>query len=415
MSYKRSIQSHFTTSFFKKEAKKLLKQYRDNNHLATELFDSFHPEKIPLQEVKLADAQLVIARHYGQKTWGHLLKTVRTNEQFRILEKAFQSKDKKGIGLLLNKYHVLFERLLLRTAVLYGDIEMVKYIYDLGARDIQDALGQAIYTCSKEITDFLISKGGDMEGKDRYGLLGSSSCELLNLKSLKYTLSYRSMPVPKSVLSEYFMVLVGTYMRNPKGKHECIEELVQHGLELVDTPILAFHRGRIDLLTRHLKHDPDLVNRRFSLNEIFGSPFFRDKSDGLHLCPLEGTTLLHLAMEYDEREIMQWLVQNGADTNVTSTIDEDGFGGHTPLYHCTVNFVPEDSSKAAFLLEHGANPNHRCSLRKQLKYTGKRHMEDVSEYKDVTPISFAEQWHFQGDRVRSAKTIELLKEAGGVD
>ena len=183
---------------------------------------------------------------------------------------------------------------------------MVEYLYDLGARDIQDALGQAIYKCSVEITKFLVSKGGNMEGNDRYGLLGSSSCELLNLDSLKFTLSYRTKPVPDQVLYKYFMILVGTYMRNPKGKHECVEELIKQGLELDDTPIMAFHRGRIDLLEKHLRNDPGLIHQKFSLKEIFCKPFFDDHTDGLHLTPLEGTTLLHLAMEYHALVGRKW-------------------------------------------------------------------------------------------------------------
>jgi hypothetical protein len=165
-------------------------------------------------------------------------------------------------------------------------------------------------------------------------------------------------------------------------------------------------------LEKHLKKDPDLIHRKFSLKEIFCKPFFRDDTDGLHLTPLEGATLLHLAIEYDERDIMQWLVENGADVNAISTIDEDGFGGHTPLFHTTVTFIPEDISKAAFLLKNGADPNHRCSIRKQLKYMGKRHMEDILEYKNVTPISFAEQW--QGGQHDSIETLNLLKKFGGV-
>ena len=412
MSYKRSIQPHSTSSFFKKEAKKLLKQYRENNTVALELFNDCHPEETSLKEAKLSDAQLVVARHYGQKTWAHLLKTVESNEPFRLLEKAFQSRDKKGIRQLLVRYHILFERLLLRTAVLNGDIHMVEYLYELGARDIQDALGQAIYSCSKDITEFLVSKGGNMEGTDRYGLLGSSACELQNIDSLKFTLSYRTQPVPEQVLFEYFMILVGTYVRNPKGKHECINELINRGLALDDTPIMAFHQGRIDLLEKHLRKDPGLIHQKFSLKEIFCKPFFLDNTDGLHLTPLEGTTLLHLAIEYDERDIMQWLVENGADVNAISTIDEDGFGGHTPLFHTTVTFISEDISKTAFLLKNGADPNHRCSIRKQLKYMGKRHMEDIQEYKNVTPISFADQW--QGGQNTSIETLKLLKKFGGV-
>jgi len=413
MSYKRSIKPDTTTRFYKKEAKKLLKQFRDRNQLALDLFDDFHPHKTTLKDAKLSDAQLVLARHYNQKTWGHLLKVVESNQQFKLLEKAFRAKDKKGIRQILNKYDILFDRLLLRTAVLYGSLEMVEFLYSLGARDLQDALGQAIYGCSKDIVDFLVSKGGNMAGNDRYGLIGSSSCELQNLNSLKFTLSYRSKPVPDYVFYEYFKILLGTYVRNPEGKHACIEELINQGLTVEDTPMMAFHRGRIDLLEKAYKKDPGFIHQQFSLDEIFPKPFFKDNTNGLHLTPVEGSTLLHLAMEYDERAIMEWLIEKGADVNATSTIDHDGFGGHTPIFHTVVTFIPEDTSKAAFLLAHGANPNHRCSIRKQLKYTGKRHLEDMKEYKDVTPLSFAKQW--LGGQNNSAATLKILKKAGGIE
>lgn len=411
MSYTRPIPPGSTSRFYKKEAKKLLSQYRDNNPLAAGLFEQFHPQKISPKDVQLSDCQLVIARHYGQKSWAHLLKAVASNAQFRLLEKAFHARDKKGIRRLLNKYQLLFDRLPLRTAVLHGDIRLVKYLYELGARDIQDALGQSIYTCSREITDFLVSKGGNMEGKDRYGLIGLSACELLNLKSLKYTLEYRTKPVPEQVLFEYFAMLVRTYMRNPKGKHACIQELTDQGLVLQDTPMMAFHQGRIDLLKKHVGHAPDLIHQRFTLEEVFHTPFFMNPTDGLHLTPVEGATLLHLAIEYDEQDIMQWLVKNGANVNAESAVDKQGFGGHTPLFHTAVTFTPEDTLKAAFLLENGANPNHRCSIKKQLKYAGKRHLEDIKEYKEVTPVSYAKQWQVRPNISQGA--IDLIKKWGG--
>jgi len=69
---------------------------------------------------------------------------------------------------------------------------------------------------------------------------------------------------------------------------------------------MAVHQGRIDLLESYVKNDPSLMHRKLSLQEIFSKSFFRDNSDGLHLAPLEGATLLHLAIEYNERAIMQW-------------------------------------------------------------------------------------------------------------
>jgi hypothetical protein len=43
----------------------------------------------------------------------------------------------------------------------------------------------------------------------------------------------------------------------------------QHGFKLPDTPMMALHRGRIDLLEKHLAADPRLLHRTFDYEDIF--------------------------------------------------------------------------------------------------------------------------------------------------
>ena len=64
-------------------------------------------------------------------------------------------------------------------------------------------------------------------------------------------------------------LLLETYSRNPEGKHRCLELMVEHGITLPDTPPMAVHRGRLDLLERHLGADPSLLRRTFSHTELF--------------------------------------------------------------------------------------------------------------------------------------------------
>src|SRR4026207_308884 len=45
--------------------------------------------------------------------------------------------------------------------------------------------------------------------------------------------------------------LLGTDSRNPPAKHRILELYVEHGFEPPDTPVMALHRGRIDLLAPH--------------------------------------------------------------------------------------------------------------------------------------------------------------------
>ena len=43
-------------------------------------------------------------------------------------------------------------------------------------------------------------------------------------------------------------LVLETYCRNPEGKHRCLELFAERGVDLPDTPPMALHRGRLDLL-----------------------------------------------------------------------------------------------------------------------------------------------------------------------
>src|SRR5260370_21556749 len=102
---------------------------------------------------------------------------------------------------------------------------------------------------------------------------------------------------------------------------------------------MAVHRGRLDLLEEHLRRDPQLFSRTSSHQEIYPPALgcSLDQSLALHGTPLAGPTLLHLCIDYDERELARWLLYRGTDVNAKAAIDADGFGGHTPLFCCVVS------------------------------------------------------------------------------
>lgn len=60
-------------------------------------------------------------------------------------------------------------------------------------------------------------------------------------------------------------VVLETDSRKPSEKHQILELYVQYGLELPNTPTMALHRGRIDLLEKHLRRDAGLLHRTFSI------------------------------------------------------------------------------------------------------------------------------------------------------
>jgi hypothetical protein len=214
-------------------------------------------------------------------------------------------------------------------------------------------------------------------------------------------------------------ILLESDSRHPADKHAILEMYVAHGLELPDTPPMALHRGRIDLLEEHLRRDPRLLSRTFAHEEIYPPELgCHDEVIATHGTPLAGATLLHMCVDYDEMEIAQWLIARGMDVDARAAVDADGFGGHTALF-ATVVSQPnrfanygrnEDSARfTRLLLEHGANPNARASLRKQL-HPGYG-PDTLREYRDVTPLSWGQRFVHQS--FVSQRALQLIAEHGG--
>jgi Ankyrin repeat len=214
-------------------------------------------------------------------------------------------------------------------------------------------------------------------------------------------------------------VVLETDSRNAPAKHQILEMYVAHGLELPDTPTMALHRGRTDSLKKHLRRDPELLRRTFTHEEIY-PPELGCHDDVLATqgTPLAGTTLFHMCVDYDEMEIARWLLERGIDVNAKARTDVDGFGGHTALFATVVsqpnfwmnhNRLPQVAPFTQLLLDHGADPNVRASLRKQL-HPG--YGEDtMHEYRDITPLSWGQRFHKKV--FVSEPAMRLIVERGG--
>ncbi len=199
----------------------------------------------------------------------------------------------------------------------------------------------------------------------------------------------------------------------------------QHGLVLPDTPTMALHRGRIDLLEEHLRRDPGLLHRTFTHDEIYPPELgCHDEILATQGTPLAGTTLLHMCVDYDEIEIARWLIERGMDVNARAAVDKDGFGGHTALFATVVsqpnfwmnyNKQPQAAPFAQLLLDQGADPSVRASLRKQLHpgYGPKYDVDTMHEYRDVTPLSWGKQFHARV--FVSEPAMRLIAERGGIE
>ncbi|MCG8544004.1 MAG: ankyrin repeat domain-containing protein, partial [Alphaproteobacteria bacterium] len=93
--------------------------------------------------------------------------------------------------------------------------------------------------------------------------------------------------------------------------------------------------------------------------------------------------------------------------------DADGFGGHTPLFNTVVSQSylcgrQQDGGVARLLLDRGADPNARASIRKGIRFIED---ETVHEYRDVTPLAYGRAFHAK--RWVSEPAMAIIAERGG--
>jgi hypothetical protein len=140
---------------------------------------------------------------------------------------------------------------------------------------------------------------------------------------------------------------------------------VEHGLELPDTPTMALHRGRLDLLEEHLRRDPGLLGRTFTHEEIYPP--------------------------------------KGGHTALFATVVSQ------PAYGVNCWKKRDSATFARMVLDRGADPNVRASLRKQLHPGYDEHT--LHEYRDVTPLSWGERFHRK--ELVSRASMQLIASRGG--
>ena len=396
------------------QAKDLLRAIRRGDPSAVEELGKHHPEPIEPGDAKLRDAQLALARSYGLPSWPRLVIAC-------LMTDAIWRGDIETVReLILKDPRLLYESARgqpdsnwgppMSYAANIGQDAIVQLLRELGATDLQHAFDRACLQGRIATARKLYAMGARPSPGCVMG-----PCETLNASGLAFLFELGAEFSDKhgNQLAPVALLLQ-TYSRSPKGKHRCLEMLAERGMNFPDTPPMAVHRGRIDLLEEHLHRDHNLFARTFSHEEIYPLELgcSADKSLGLHGTPLEGGTLLHLCTDFDEIDIARWIVEQH-NVDVKATVDADGFGGHTALFGCVVSQpyranCRKDDEFARLLLDHGANPNVRASLRKQLRFLTD---ESMHEYRDVTPLGWGHQFHNQ-DWV-SPPVMRLIAERGG--
>jgi hypothetical protein len=193
--------------------------------------------------------------------------------------------------------------------------------------------------------------------------------------------------------------LTSEYSRTPRFK-DCVKVFVDHGLVFEDKILLSVLMDDAPSLDSYLARDKEAVDQKYNLRCAY--------------TPLHKVTLLHICAEFNHVACAEVLVRHGADVNAKAGLDENGFGGHTPVFH-TVN---QNSNQSMDML------NYLLSKSVDLKITvpgliwGQGY-EWETLIPAVNPISYAmmgflPQMH--RDEVTLSKTVSLLlKTAYGID
>jgi hypothetical protein len=381
----------------------------------------------------LSEAQFKTARSYGFASWPRLKAYVDSLSLVGELKSAIDMEDLPLVRRLMMRHPDLHraplgygkdgpltwvaECRIPRRAPTETRLEIARWMIENGSDLHQGGDGPlmraALVDHRLPMMELLVRYGADVNAlwHGRYPIV-CAPCETLAPESLRWLLAHGADPKTPSQYGTPLAMLIGTYSRSPEGKHACLEVMAEAGFPLPDTPTLALHRGRIDLLQQHLERDTRLLERRFSAAEIYPPELGLKAGEGLTATPVDGATLLHLAIEYDEREMARWLLERGADPNGRAGVDVEGFGGHTPLFHTVVSLGDRSEAKARLLLEHGADPNARATFRKQLRDMGDPEKERMVVFHEVTPIGYARQYQEPGWVNEPALTA--LAAAGGI-
>ena len=405
-----------------RQAKEFLRAIHAGDANAIAELREYHPESIDPPATKLADAQLVLARSYQASSWTRLVHAVR-------LADAIWRDDLETVrALVTGNSALIHEHVLIRTdsnwgppmtfAANLGRDRIVRLLHSHGARDFESAAGRAALQGKADTVRMI------------YDLMGRPSLDKWTLAGPAYTLSVEGTAVllalgarvvgPEGVDRNTMEHLLGTDSRNPPAKHRILEMYVEHGFEPPDTPVMALHRGRIDLLEMHLARDPDLLTRTFDIADVYPlAPACSREPYTAQGTPVHGTTLLHIAAYFDEVAIAEWLLDRGMDPDAPAAIDADGFGGYTALFSTVVsqhNFwvnygkgQPDEARFTRLLLDRGAAPNVRASLRARLEegHGG----GPLREYPDLTPLGWGER--FDASIFVSRESLRLIEARGG--
>ena len=193
--------------------------------------------------------------------------------------------------------------------------------------------------------------------------------------------------------------LTSEYTRSVRFKN-CVKLFVDFGLEFEDSALLSVLLDDAGSLDKIANDNPSTVHSLRSLRCAY--------------TPLREATLLHVCAEFNSLSCAKILMLHGADVNARAGIDNNGFGGQTPIFHA----VNQNSNQSAEVMNYllSASADLGVTVRGLIWGQG---YEWETLIPAVNPISYAmmgllPQMH-RAERTTATVISTLLKHAYGID
>jgi ankyrin repeat protein len=289
----------------RKQAKALLKAYQAGDADATQRVRASHPrlenvpqKSIPLDEFKLSDAQLVIAREYGFSSWPklkHHIETVQAglDKTFQQFADAVQHENVAQVRALLQATPALVKRI--NTPVMNFDAPAIVVAASRNNRELVDALLEngadvnaksewwagaygALHNANLDTAAYLIERGAkvDIHAAVEFGMMDAvdsllrADPELVNAKGPD---GQRPLHFSRSTAMIDYLLdhgadinarcvdHCGTAAQYWVAEHpDLTRHLLQRGAEA--DIFMACALGDLDLVKTLLDADPDALNKR---------------------------------------------------------------------------------------------------------------------------------------------------------
>jgi len=373
------------------------------------------------------DAQFKIARLYGFASWPKLKAHIDSLEEIGQLKQAIDTNDIDRVKALMTRNPSLHgaplgygkdgpltwvaECRVPRESPSPARLAMAAWMLEHGSDVHQGGDGPLMRAALNgyriPMMELLVSHGADVNAlwHGQFPII-FAPCESLDPAALKWLLDHGANPncrdhgyemsghpYPGTALD----YVIGSYARDPQRLSACIAILLEAGgVTRYDIPgVLPLLRGRLDGLAEQIDTDPALVSRRF--------PELDCGMTGGRSLTLQGATLLHVAAEYGHPAAAALLLDGGADVNARATIDEDGVGAQTAIFHAVTQFDDGGLLVTQLLIERGADLSVRAKLPGDYERPG--------AIVDCTVLGYA--LRFGGPSHR--RTVTLLRERGAVE